>query len=561
MSALPGVLLLALVGALGLAGCSKLPVELKFDGGGGGGGDGRGADGCVSGPCSTDGPPTADLPPGGDGQPPPAFDWRDAIMYFVVVDRFFDGDSSNNKPESGVEQPANWQGGDLAGVLAKLKGGYFEQLGVNAIWLTSPVDAPEGKFAGKDGHDYTGFHGYWPTELDKVEERLGDMALLKQVVAEAHTRGIRIVLDYVMNHTHQQSSTYKDHPGWFWSLDLSGKSCICGGGCSWAPPEGLRCWFDPFLPDFNFTVKEARDFSVANAIQWAKDSGADGFRLDAVKHIEMSWLTDLRARVKSELISGTKSFYLIGETFDGDRSLLKQFIDPATKLDGQFDFPLRAQLVKNVLMRQGSLQELDTFLSTNDTFYGAGAIMGSFLGNHDLPRAIHLAEDSPQFGEWDDGKKRAWNNPPTLPSASAPFERLGVAFAAILTLPGVPTIYYGDELGMAGGGDPDNRRFMAWSGTTAPQDKLRALVTKLIGIRKEHPALRRGTRQQVWLGADVYGYKRTSGGDQLTVVLNRSDSEQTIQLTGATSFKDLLTGETITASSVKVPARSARVLQ
>ena len=102
--------------------------------------------------------------------------------------------------EPGVETAANFQGGDLAGVLQKLKAGYFDQLGVNVLWLSSPVDAPDGKYIGTDGHMYTGYHGYWPTELDKVEERIGDLALLKQVVAEARARGIRVVLDYVMNH-------------------------------------------------------------------------------------------------------------------------------------------------------------------------------------------------------------------------------------------------------------------------------------------------------------------------------------------------------------------------
>jgi glycosidase len=259
--------------------------------------------------------------------------------------------------------------------------------------------------------------------------------------------------------------------------------------------------------------------------------------------------------------TSTQRFYLIGETFDGDKSLLKSFVDPSTKLDGQFDFPLRAQLVKNILMRQGALTELDTFLNTNDGYYGASAIMGTFLGNHDLPRSIHFAEDSPLFTEWDTGKSRGWNNKPSAPTDTKPYERLAVAFTAMLTLPGLPMIYYGDEIGMHGAGDPDNRHFMVWSGTSTAQDALRAHLTKLTAIRKAHSALRRGTRQQVWLAVDVYGYRMSDGSDQLIVVLNRSDVQQTIQLTGASSFKDLLSNETVTASAVKIPARSSRILQ
>jgi len=511
---------------------------------------------CLS-TCADSGPPP-DGGPDSDGAPTPVFDWRDGVMYFVLVDRFLDGDSSNNKPESGVELAANFQGGDLAGVLAKLQAGYFTQLGVNVIWLSSPVDAPDGKYAGQDGHDHTGYHGYWPRELDQVESQVGSLTLLKLVVSEAHKRGIRVVLDYVMNHVHDSSTVYKNHPTWFWPLDMSGTQCICGKGCSWAPPQGLRCWFDPFLPAFDFGDASARKFSVDNAMQWIADTAVDGFRLDAVKHIEQGWLTDLRQRINSAVAG---RFYLVGETFDGDRSLVRSFVDPATKLDGQFDFSLRAELVKVILMRQGSFADLDLFLTGNDGYYGAGAVMATFLGNHDLPRAIHLAEDSPQFSEWDTGKSRAWSNQPTAPGYDRPYQRLALAFVALMTLRGLPTLYYGDEIGMAGGGDPDNRRFMSWSGTCTDQDALRDRISKLTTIRTAHPALRRGTRQQVWLSADVYAYRMTQGSDDLTVVLNRSDNEQTIQLSAKASYVDLLTGETVTAAAVKVTARGARILQ
>ena len=519
--------------------------------------------------CKDGGPP--DVGPTPDA-PPGVFDWRDGVMYFVLIDRFLDGDSTNNKPVAGAEKPSDFQGGDLAGVLAKLKAGYFSQLGVNVIWLSSPVDAPEGKYPGKDGHDHTGYHGYWPVELDQVEPRLGDLALLKQVVAEAHKLGIKVLLDYVMNHVHQDSSVFKNNPGWFWPLDMSGTQCICGAGCSWKPPEGLRCWFDPFLPAFKFQDAQARKFSVDNAVKWIKDSGIDGYRLDAVKHIEASWLTDLRQRVKSEIVQPGQRFYLVGETFDGDRALLKQLVDPATKLDGQFDFPLRAQLVKVILMRQGVFGDLDAFLASNEGYYGAGAVMGTFLGNHDLPRPIHLAEDTPQFGEWETGKTRAWSNTPTLPGYDRPFQRLAVAYTALMTLPGLPMIYYGDEIGMAGGGDPDNRRAMTWSGTTADQDKLRAHLSKLIAIRGAHPALSRGTRTQVALSSDTYAYTMSHGSEVLTVVLNRSDSGQTVKLPlqsgGAgggsatnASYTDLISGATVTGPTVKVPARGSLVLE
>ena len=487
------------------------------------------------------------------------FDWRDGIMYFVLLDRFANGDTKNDKKESGVDTPANWQGGDLAGLMAKLKANYFKDLGVNVIWISSPVDAPDGKYPGTDKHDYTGYHGYWPTDLTKVEERLGTLTLLKQVIAEAHKQKIKVVMDYVMNHVHKNSPTYKSNSSWFWDLNYYGKTCVCGQGCSWdSSPENLRCWFMPYLPDFKFTDSTARKFSVDNAIKWIQDTGVDGYRLDAVKHIEMNWLTDLRSRVNGLKLKN--KFYMVGETFTYSKNVLKPYIDPATKLDGQFDFPLREKLVNIILRRQSNFYDLDSFLNGNDGYYGSGSIMGNFLGNHDLPRVIHLAEDNPVFGSTDSGKSKSWNTNLGVPSYAKPFERLAVAFTALMTLQGVPLIYYGDEIGMAGGGDPDNRRFMQWSNLSSHQTKLKAHLAKLAKIRMANPALRKGSRKERWKSNDVYAYSMTSGSNVVYVVLNRGDAAATITLPG-TSYSDLLNGGTVSAASVKIGARSSMVLK
>jgi glycosidase len=551
------------LGSLGallvLVSCSDLPQPVSFDGPLGKPDPIEAATPTGDGGYKGDG-----VKPTGDGSVQPGkFDWHDGIMYFVLLDRFLDGDATNNSQVAGCESQTNYQGGDLAGVLKKLKDGYFEQLGVNVLWLSSPVDAPETKWPGRlsgtttsDGHNYTGYHGYWPVELDKIEGRLGDLTLLEQVVTEAHNRGIKVLLDYVMNHVHIDSSVWTNHQDYFWN----NPSCLCGNGpgCNWDPKDGgTKCWFDPFLPTFNFTNAAARAYSVGDAMSWITKAKVDGYRLDAIKQVEMSWLTDLRSRLNKEV---TGRFYLIGETFDGNRDLIKSFVDPTTKLDGQFDFPLRAAVVRIVLMRQGGMGDLDSFLASNDSYYGANAIMGTFLGNHDLPRTIHLAEDTPQFGEWDTAKDRAWTNQPSLPGAASAFERLGLGFAVLMTLPGIPMIYYGDEIGMAGAGDPDNRKMMTWSGTTTNQDNLRTKISKLIQIRRQHAALRQGTRQKITATTDLYVYKMVKGTDALIVAINRSDSEQSFSLTGST-FTDLLTGESIPAGTVKVPARSARILQ
>lgn len=487
---------------------------------------------------------------------PAHFDWRDGLMYFVFVDRFANGDPANDAPVAAVEGPANYAGGDLAGVLAKINEGYFDDLGVNVLWLTSPVDNADGSGVGDDGHLYSAYHGYWPKTLDAVESRFGTVATLQAVVDAAHAHGLKVVLDYVMNHVHQESPTYADHPGWFWPLD----NCVCGEGCSWdSEPDRIRCWFRAYLPDFDFANSDARDYSVANALQWAASTGVDGFRLDAVKHIDTSWLTTLRARLNAEVASDGRVFYLVGETYTGDRDLIRSYVDPATKLDGQFDFPLRAEIVRMLLMRQGAMGDLVSFLDGNDGYYGPGAVMGTFVGNHDLPRTIHLAEDTPMFGEWDSGKSRAWFNQPGLPGYAAPFERLLVAWTLLLTSQGVPLIYYGDEIGMAGAGDPDNRRMMTFAGLSAEQTTLRNAVAKLGQLRAAHAALRTGERRTVGVSQDAWTYAMIGGGEVLYVVLNRGDASTDAPGLPPGDYRDL-TYDVDVSAPMTVPPRSARVL-
>jgi glycosidase len=497
-----------------------------------------------------------------------SIDWRDAVLYFVFVDRFRDGNPANNGvTPPGVEPAAAYQGGDWAGVLQKIDDGYFTDLGVNTLWLTVPMENTNsaGHGLGGDSHNYSAYHGYWPRNLDQPEEHFGTMVDLKKVVDAAHAKGINVLLDYAMNHVHIEAPVYAQHKDWFWPLDDGSVSnCVCGQGCSWDDSyQQKRCWFADYLPDFNFTVDAARKYSVDNAITWIKDTGIDGFRLDAVKHIETSWISDLRSRVKAEIEPAHMGnhFYMVGETFSTvDRNIIKKYISPTTLLDGQFDFPLRGAIVTSLLTRSQPMSSLEGFMNSNDAFYGAG-VMSTFIGNHDIPRPIHFAQDAALWGnEWDSGKDKSWSNQPGIPGGTSAFERLANAFTVLLTTKGVPLIYYGDEIGMPGAGDPDNRRMMQWSNYSAGQSYLLGRIKKLTKIRADHPALRRGTRTTVSVNTDTYGYKMETAGDTVYVVINRSDQSQQVGNLPGGSFTDLLNGGTVNGPSVTVSARSARVL-
>ncbi len=490
------------------------------------------------------------------------FDWRDAVLYFVFVDRFLDGNPGNNgSPVSGVQTAANFQGGDWQGVTDKIEEGYFTDLGVNALWLSVPAANTNASGLGTDGHMYSAYHGYWPTDLNATQPRFGSMQELIDLVEAAHQRDMMVIIDYAMNHVHVDSPVYSQHPDWFWPLQNGNQYCVCGDGCSWDGAEGRRCWFTDYLPDFNFTVQAARDYSVGNAIQWALDTGVDGFRLDAVKHIEDAWLTDLRARVKTDIESVTEQhFYMVGETFTGNKSTIAYYVDPSTMLDGQFDFPMRNALVSSLLIRSGSMHDLDNFLVGNDGYYGAG-IMSTFVGNHDVPRSIHFAQDSPVWNDpWADGKSQAWSGQPGLPGGMNAFERLANSFAVLFTLPGVPLIYYGDEVGLPGAGDPDNRRFMQWSGYSSGQTFLKDRLAALSAIRANHPALRRGSRTTLTVTQDTLAYSMTEGADQVVVAVNRGDGTATVSGVPSGSYTDEIDGSSHSGPDISVPARSTRLL-
>ena len=507
---------------------------------------------------------------------PPAgvFDWRDAVIYFVFVDRFFNGDPSNDGAKiSGVPTPGQYQGGDWAGVTKKITEGYFTDLGVNTLWVTVPVqnaDDVAGLGTGGDSHLYSSYHGYWPRDLDKYEARFGTKAELKALVDAAHVAKLKVLFDFAMVHVHKSSSVYGAHGDWFWpSTSPSGGSCICGSSdCPW-DTTAQKCWFTDYLPHWNYTNADARNYSVGLAVQLIKDSGADGFRLDAIKHVDGSWLTQLRAQINTEIVAKEATpqrFYMVGETYDfGNRDFIKSFIDPKTKLDGQFDFPLRLHLVQSVLMRQKGMDDLASFMDSNDGFYGVDSVMSTFVGNHDLPRAIHIGDDTPLWADpYTDGKDKAWSGSPGLPAKRSPFERLANAFAVILTNKGAPLIYYGDEIGLPGAGDPDNRRMMQWSALSADQQWLHDRIKALNAIRAAHPALRRGKRTTKSVTADVWFFSTTTTltattSDTVYVAINRGDSDQTISGLPAGSFDELLTGAVVTGTSATIPARQTRI--
>jgi len=539
------------------------------------------------------------------------FDWRDAVIYFAFIDRFNIGTSANPKcsvagASSTSTSSANYLGGNWAGVTAKINSGYFTELGVNTLWISVPVENADNLLgAGVGGtcngtscnatqYEYTGYHGYWPTDPTKVEPCFGTPAELTALVAAAHKAKLKVLFDYAMVDLHTSSPIYTQHvndsPSWFTS------PCQCG-----APSCGnyndYKCWFAPYLAHFDFTNSPAaRDYSVTAALGLVKSYGNDAFRLDAIKQVDPSWLASLRPQIttyEGQAADGgvPQHFYMVGETYDfDDMAYIRSFINPSTGLDGQFDFPLRYRLVQAMLLRDSSnmldpaipggspwtfgspagMQGLQAFMDFNDSFYPADAVMSTFVGNQDLPRSIHYAEQT--IPSWlggntgaaltTNGSGNAWANQPALESDPNTYERLANAFAVLFTTKGAPLLYYGDEIGLPGAGDPDNRRMMQWTGYSAAQQGLHDRLATLLKIRGAHPALRRGTRTTLTVDVDHWVFSETTTVgthvDTVYVAINRSDSPWTAT-TVPTGLPELVTGSGTSTGSDAIPARQTRI--
>lgn len=588
-----GVLLLGAVAST-LAGCGGEGADPTPDAGGvdGGSGDLGGPDaGRPDGGAADAGPADTGAGPGcGDLD---AFDWRDVVLYFALVDRFRDGDGARDPVEGATDGDARvaasgqYEGGDLAGVTERLP--YLADLGVTALWLSAPFDNRDSPGAGLSIFDqnlYTGYHGYWPKPPDvdwsdpegvrpRVEPRIGDAADLRTLITTAHAtetpggHGIKVLADYVMNHVDDESPLYLAHPEWF-ATDAEGEIRLCEPDDLWDDPFwGTRCAFARYLPPFDFSIPEARAWSIADAVWWATEFGFDGYRLDAIKHVPDRWLTELRSALGQAIPEPAGGrFYLVGETFSYSPETLRRFVEPGAKLDGQFDFPMKDQLCRSLFTRQDDMSTLARWMDDNVGFYGPGAIMGTWIGNHDIPRAIHFASgeitDCRTVGTrtdaWTEGR---WPQP----AEAAPYERLALAFAVLMTNPGVPLVYYGDEIGLAGGADPDNRRLMPWEddpaapALAAPQLALREAVRALARMRAEHPVLSRGVRTTLSSSEDTWVYRMGGCGDEAPVLTatNRADTPRSVTLPEG-AYTDLLSGETVAGGPLELPPRGYRVL-
>jgi glycosidase len=391
-------------------------------------------------------------------------------MYFVLVDRFSDGDPTNNKKtiHPDIKDKANYYGGDLSGISQKIKEGYFDSLHINSLWISPIIQNPEGAFQEyPEPHDwYSGYHGYWPLSLTQIDHRFGTEEIFTALTSSAHQHHINILLDLVANHVHEDYPLIKQHPEWPTVLDLpDGRKNIR----IWDEFR-LTTWFDTFLPTLDFTQPAVVKLEVDSAIYWIRRFNIDGFRHDATKHIpEIFWRT-LTLKLKKETPS-YNALYQIGETY-GSKELIGLYINSGM-LDGQFDFNLYFDAREAFAKDSVPFTKVAATLHQSIDYYGSHHLMGNITGNHDIPRFASLAGGGLSFTE--DPRKAGWSRTVGIGNDIA-YPRMAMLMAFLTAIPGVPVIYYGDEIAMPGAGDPDNRRMMRFNDLSDKENSSRPLL-------------------------------------------------------------------------------------
>ncbi|MDB6109981.1 MAG: alpha amylase catalytic region [Pedosphaera sp.] len=462
----------------------------------------------------------------------------DDVIYLIMPDRFADGDPDNDDPtvSRGLfdrKKSRYYHGGDFQGIINHLP--YLKKLGVTALWLNPWYDnvnhlnarekyTSENRMAAH-GEPITDYHGYGAVDFYGVEEHFGDLAKLQELVEAAHKAGLKIIQDAVPNHTGPYHPWVTNAPTATW-YNGTLQQHLTNNWQTWsltvpnAPADQrkqtLEGWFLDILPDLNQEDPDCARYLIQNSLWWAGVTGLDGIRLDTLPYVPRTFWRDWRAAVKAQY----PDIAVVGEMFDGDTAKVSFFQGGCARFDGVdsgieslFDFPLYYSIRKTFAVGK-SMEELPRVLD-QDNRYVDPARLVTFLGLHDVSRFMN------EQGAYAAG--------------------LELAFTFLLTTRGIPMIYFGDEIGMPGGNDPDNRRdfnggfpgdsrnaFEA-SGRTPKEAEIFNLVRQLLRLRAEWEPLRRGKLVSLAVSNKAYAYARSSTVGTAIVMLNSGIGTTTIE--------------------------------
>lgn len=460
------------------------------------------------------------------------FDWDEAVIYFMVTDRFFDGNENNNTASNTVKDnetvntfdkknPGMYHGGDFAGLTQKLD--YLDELGINTVWITPIVENIPGVEVTGDGSEdvpyNAAFHGYWASDFTKLNPTLGTEEEFRTLISEAHKRGIKIMVDIVVNHAGYGTEDK------FGSMIRSGSDIVSGDD----QKDSLSN-----LPDFKTEDPDVSAQLVKWQTDWVKKFGIDYFRVDTVKHVEnATW-----AELKNSLTEADPEFKMIGEYAGGGYAGNGGTLGTG-EMDSDLDFDFNDQATSFVT---GNISSVEGFMASRNAALNNTYMTGQFLGSHD------------EIGF----KQNLISKKMTEEAATAASL---VAATLQITAKGQPVIYYGEEIGLTGENNypyQTNRYDFDWSkvndGNVTYQH-----YKKMLAIRNAYTdVFARGDRKSVAV-SDEKGYdvvSRSYGGTKLYVGMNIKSAAQTVDIPVSESngsiMTDLYSGKTYTVSNGKV---------
>lgn len=475
------------------------------------------------------------------------FDWDEAVIYFAVTDRFFDGDAENNDAYGvgdyniGEKGGSSYHGGDFAGLNQKLD--YLKDLGVNTIWITPIVEnITEDQHDNKTDTATYGYHGYWASDFTKLNKHLGTEQQFKALLDAAHSKGMKIMVDVVLNHAGYGTEKYfnsilTDADGNSISMIRDSSNTISGD-------DKYDSLSD--LPDFVTENKAVTDQLVTWQTEWMSKYSIDYYRVDTVKHVE----TTTWEAFKNSLTKVNPDFKMIGE-YSGAGYANNAGELGTGSMDALLDFDFNDFAQKFVT---GDISGVESSLQKRNGAINNTATMGSFLSSHD--------EDSLQYKLVNESKL----------SEEEAYNLMKVAATLQITAKGQPVLYYGEEIGQGGANNwplQTNRRDFDWTELEkqkADSNSIYNHYKTMLAIRNTYTdVFARGNRSTV-AASDAEGYEvisRSYGNSTLYVGMNVKEAEKEVVIpvaeSAGTVLKNLYDGKTYTVSadrnvSVTIPA-------
>lgn len=437
----------------------------------------------------------------------------DDVIYLIMIDRFADGDQSNNNPTESFgfydrKKPRGYHGGDFQGIINNLS--YLKELGVTAIWITPIYD---------NSNRVSDYHGYGAVDYYNTEEHFGSIEKLQELVEEAHKQGIKIIQDHVLNHT-GPDHVWTDNPPTSQFINGTREQHLNNlfdvpalttpNGDSKRVEATLRGWFADILPDINQNDIEAKQYLIQNSLWWIATTGIDGIRLDTFPYLPRSFWSEWSIAIHKQY----PLFTVVGEVSGGDPKVVsffqggvKRFDNIDSGLDTILDYPSYFAIREYFANNKGILSRITNI----DSFYPKAEILVPFLGNHDVKR---FASES-----------------------GATIENIILAHTYLLTMRGTPHLYYGDEIGITGGEDPDNRRdfpggfpgdsrsAFSSSGRTKSENKLFNSIKKVSQLRQKYPQLRGGEMRFLYEDSNLVVYLRSRDNGRAIIAINKANKK------------------------------------